>query len=64
MNHQEVVEEDRRNKLPSNWEAKKARVEWEEKEEERKKVNYGTNLSIIQFHIMFNGYHLPHSKHT
>ncbi|XP_046849570.1 pre-mRNA-splicing factor SYF2-like isoform X2 [Xenia sp. Carnegie-2017] len=29
MNYQEVVEEDRRNKLPANWEAKQKRVEWE-----------------------------------
>jgi pre-mRNA-splicing factor SYF2 len=29
LNHLEVVEEDRRNKLPANWEARKRRVEWE-----------------------------------
>ncbi|PSN34473.1 Pre-mRNA-splicing factor Syf2 [Blattella germanica] len=28
MNHQEVVEEDKRNKLPSNWEARKRQAEW------------------------------------
>ncbi|XP_073438252.1 pre-mRNA-splicing factor SYF2 isoform X1 [Dendrobates tinctorius] len=37
LNHQEVVEEDKRQKLPSNWEARKARLEWELKDEERKK---------------------------
>lgn len=37
MNHQEVVEEDRRNKLPTNWEAKKRRLEWEEEQEKRRK---------------------------
>ncbi|XP_056374871.1 pre-mRNA-splicing factor SYF2 [Hyla sarda] len=37
LNHQEVVEEDKRQKLPSNWEARKARLEWELKEEEKKK---------------------------
>uniref|UniRef100_A0A8D0DJ39 Pre-mRNA-splicing factor SYF2 n=1 Tax=Salvator merianae TaxID=96440 RepID=A0A8D0DJ39_SALMN len=37
LNHQEVVEEDKRLKLPANWEAKKARLEWELKEEEKKK---------------------------
>ncbi|XP_018424456.1 PREDICTED: pre-mRNA-splicing factor SYF2 [Nanorana parkeri] len=37
LNHQEVVEEDKRQKLPSNWEARKARLEWEVKEEEKKK---------------------------
>nr|XP_006130529.1 pre-mRNA-splicing factor SYF2 [Pelodiscus sinensis] len=37
LNHQEVVEEDKRLKLPANWEAKKARLEWELKVEEKKK---------------------------
>ncbi|MBN3306386.1 SYF2 factor, partial [Amia calva] len=37
LNHQEVVEEDKRLKLPANWEAKKARLEWELKENARKK---------------------------
>ncbi|KAM6108629.1 pre-mRNA-splicing factor SYF2 [Pterocles gutturalis] len=37
LNHQEVVEEDKRMKLPPNWEAKKARLEWELKVEEKKK---------------------------
>jgi hypothetical protein len=37
------VEEDKRLKLPANWEAKKARLEWELQEEEKKKVgNYST----------------------
>lgn len=38
LNHQEVVEEDKRLKLPSNWEAKKARLEWELAEDQKKKV--------------------------
>ncbi|CAB3980877.1 Pre-mRNA-splicing factor syf2 [Paramuricea clavata] len=29
MNYQEVVEEDRKKKLPANWEAKQKRVDWE-----------------------------------
>ncbi|XP_053321964.1 pre-mRNA-splicing factor SYF2 [Spea bombifrons] len=37
LNHEEVVEEDKKQKLPSNWEARKARLEWELKEEERKR---------------------------
>ncbi|CAI5695290.1 unnamed protein product [Oreochromis niloticus] len=37
LNHQEVVEEDKRLKLPSNWEAKKARLEWELAEDQKKK---------------------------
>ncbi|XP_032234825.2 pre-mRNA-splicing factor syf2 isoform X2 [Nematostella vectensis] len=34
MNHQEVVEEDRKKKLPANWEAKQRRVEWEQQDDE------------------------------
>ncbi|XP_033877751.2 pre-mRNA-splicing factor syf2-like [Acipenser ruthenus] len=37
LNHQEVVEEDKRLKLPTNWEAKKARLEWELQVDEKKK---------------------------
>lgn len=37
LNHQEVVEEDKRSKLPKNWESKRKRVEWEEQEEEKRK---------------------------
>ncbi|VDK56475.1 unnamed protein product [Cylicostephanus goldi] len=38
-NHEQVVEEDRKKKLPKNYEAKKARDEWELQEmEERKKA--------------------------
>ncbi|KAJ3613190.1 hypothetical protein NHX12_019442 [Muraenolepis orangiensis] len=37
LNHQEVVEEDKRLKLPANWESKKARIEWELAEDLKKK---------------------------
>ncbi|XP_056327507.1 pre-mRNA-splicing factor syf2 [Danio aesculapii] len=37
LNHQEVVEEDKRLKLPSNWEAKKARLEYELLVDQKKK---------------------------
>lgn len=33
------MEEDKRLKLPANWEAKKARLEWELQEEEKKKLS-------------------------
>jgi len=36
-NHQEVVAEDKRSKLPSNWEAKKARADWILSSEARRK---------------------------
>lgn len=39
LNHAEVVEEDRRNKLPANWEARKRKAEWEANEEEARKVS-------------------------
>lgn len=38
LNQQEVVEEDKKRKLPANWEAKKARLEWEVAEDQKKKV--------------------------
>ncbi|GAB6025085.1 pre-mRNA-splicing factor syf2 [Chamberlinius hualienensis] len=36
LNHHEVVEEDRRKKLPENWEAKRARLEWELADQKKK----------------------------
>ena len=47
LNHQEVVEEDRRNKLPENFEAKRRRLEWEEDEEERRKVYLSSGFILI-----------------
>ena len=43
MNYQEVVEEDRRNKLPANWEAKQKRVEWELEDHKAGTVSWITN---------------------
>ena len=40
LNHQEVVEEDKRNKLPANFEQKRKRVEYEEEQERRRKVRH------------------------
>ncbi|XP_057322918.1 pre-mRNA-splicing factor syf2 [Microplitis mediator] len=37
LNHKEVVEEDKRNKLPSNWEARKRQAEWILQDEEARK---------------------------
>lgn len=39
QNHEQVVEEDRKSKLPVNFESKKARQEWELEEIEAKKVS-------------------------
>lgn len=33
-----MVEEDHRKKLPTNWEAKKSRLEWKLNDEEKRKV--------------------------
>merc|ERR1712141_65403 len=38
MNHTEVQEEDRRSKLPKNWEARKRQVDWEEDQETKKQA--------------------------
>lgn len=38
MNQADAAEEDRRTKLPKNWQAQRARVEWEMKEEAARKV--------------------------
>jgi pre-mRNA-splicing factor SYF2 len=37
MNHKEVIEEDRKQKLPSNWEKQKERLEYEEEKEKKRK---------------------------
>ena len=50
LNHQELVEEDRRNKLPANWEAKRRAAEWELEEQKKKAVRTGQN-SIFFFII-------------
>lgn len=38
MNHKEVIEEDKRVKLPSNWEARKRRAEWILNDEEQRQL--------------------------
>ena len=43
LNHVEVVEEDRKKKLPYNHDAKKSRVEWELAEAEAKKAKIKKN---------------------
>jgi pre-mRNA-splicing factor SYF2 len=54
MNHQEVIEEDKRNKLPSNWEARKRRAEWvldneEKRREAEEKVHGFLTLEDARF---------------
>ncbi|XP_071455238.1 pre-mRNA-splicing factor SYF2 [Hetaerina americana] len=38
LNHKEVIEEDKRNKLPSNWEARKRRAEWILEDEQKREA--------------------------
>ena len=54
MNHAEVVEEDKRNKLPTNWEAKQRRVEWEKEETRKRKVSWFSVLPH-KVNILCNG---------
>ena len=52
LNHQEVVEEDRRKKLPVNYESRRRRAEWEIQEEEAKKViKYLMNIHEVIYSI-------------
>jgi len=37
QNHKEVIEEDKRNKLPANWESRKRQAEWIIQDEAAKK---------------------------
>lgn len=54
LNQQEVVEEDKKRKLPANWEAKKARLEWELAEDQKKKVIVTVFLLLFHFKTICN----------
>ncbi len=56
LNHREVVEEDRKSKLPLNWERKQERVELEDELERKKRVKEKFNKRktlLIFFFINF-----------
>lgn len=53
QNHKEVVEEDKRNKLPSNWEARKRQADWIMKDEEARKDAQANVSRIIIIIIIF-----------
>ena len=58
LNHKEVVEEDRKSKLPTNFEAKRKRIEWEEEQEKKRKVNlYKT--SVLKLETLSQAKSLP-----
>ena len=40
------MEEDRRKKLPANWESRKKKAEWEQADEEARKVNKPCSLMV------------------
>ena len=46
INRQETAEEDRRAKLPKNFEAKKRKEEWEEADEKARKVCESVCMSV------------------
>ena len=45
MNHKEVIEEDRKKKLPANWEKQKERLDHEEEKEKKRKEIEDEGLS-------------------
>lgn len=45
-NHKEVVEEDKRNKLPANWESRKRKAEWIMQDEAARK-EAETKVSVL-----------------
>jgi len=48
QNHKEVVEEDKRNKLPANWESRKRQAEWIMQDEAaRKEAETKVSRSVI-----------------
>lgn len=55
LNNQEVVEEKNRLKLPSNWEAKKAQLEYQLMVDEKKKVK---NTGVMNFSALYKMQHL------
>lgn len=50
QNHKEVVEEDKRNKLPTNWESRKRQAEWIMQDEAARK-EAEAKVWLIRFFI-------------
>jgi hypothetical protein len=54
MNHKEVMEEDKRNKLPPNWEARKRQAEWIlNNEEKRREVEARVSTLLVKMNADF-----------
>jgi hypothetical protein len=49
MNPQEVVEEDKRNKLPPNWEARKRQAEWVLEDERKRREAEARVITFISW---------------
>lgn len=61
QNHKEVIEEDKRNKLPANWESRKRQAEWIMQDEAaRKEAEAKVSISILYFDRIYTyNYFLP-----
>jgi len=53
MNHQEVVEEDKRNKLPPNWEARKRQAEWVLEDEQKRREAEARVIAFVSWGLFF-----------
>lgn len=54
QNHKEVIEEDKRNKLPANWESRKRQAEWIMQDEtSRKEAEAKVSISILYFQFIY-----------
>lgn len=58
QNHKEVVEEDKRNKLPANWESRKRQAEWIMQDETARKEAEAKvlrlTISLMKYTKLFN----------
>jgi hypothetical protein len=54
MNHQEVVEEDKRNKLPPNWEARKRQAEWVLEDERKRREAEARVITFVSWGLYCN----------
>ncbi|XP_071955527.1 pre-mRNA-splicing factor SYF2-like [Antedon mediterranea] len=52
LNHAEVVEEDRKAKLPSNWEARKRQADWILQDDEKRKAAEAKGLDYDRLKLM------------
>lgn len=58
QNHKEVVEEDKRNKLPTNWESRKRQAEWIMQDEAARKEAETKVQRLTVFVIKYTKFNL------